>query len=77
MKRYIPWMIGLGAAIAYFAFWEWDAFVNPNSVATLSMSVYRLTTSWPPAIFIMGQFTGGLAVHFWWHWAPPGSVSEG
>jgi hypothetical protein len=77
VKRYLPWIAGLGVAVGYFTWWEWYAFVNPAQEATLSMTIYNLTTAWPPAIFIMGQFTGGLAVHFWWHWAPPGSTSEG
>ena len=24
-----------------------------------------------------GLFIGGLGVHFFWHWCPPGSISAG
>jgi hypothetical protein len=48
---------------------------------TLSRSVYDLTSAFPLAIWFAGVFVGslttGLAVHFWWHWSPPGSGSEG
>lgn len=44
---------------------------------TLSMYVWMLTQSWPPIEFILGIIIGGLAVHFWWHWMPPGAISQG
>lgn len=54
---------------------------NTAGYITLSYFVYRVTKAWQPSIFLMGLiiglFDGGLAVHFWWHWCPPGSVSTG
>lgn len=48
---------------------------------TLSYFVFYLTSKFPLSIAIgcvaFGMFWGGLFVHFWWHWCPPGSVSAG
>ncbi len=45
--------------------------------ATLSLSIWRLYQAWPLSGVIFGMIVGGLAVHFFWHWCPPGSVSSG
>lgn len=54
---------------------------NTGGYLTLSYFVYRVTQAWGPAEFLIGVMVGGfwcgLAVHFWWHWCPPGSVSTG
>lgn len=44
---------------------------------TLSRYTYELGVAWPPLIAIINLVVGGLLVHFWWHWSPPGSDSEG
>jgi hypothetical protein len=48
---------------------------------TLSFFVYYVTTKMPLATIIgvglFCYFLGGLSVHFWWHWCPPGSISAG
>ena len=44
---------------------------------TLSRFTWDLSQAWPEIPVIYGMIFGGLAVHFWWHWSPPGSKSEG
>lgn len=71
------WIIGILLAIMFFAIFEVRAFRHPERYNTLSRCVYDVGAKWPLSIFIMGMFCGGLAVHFFWHWCPPGSVSTG
>lgn len=73
----LPWIVGTLAAIIFFAVFESLAFKWPNRFNTLSHFIYTIGANWPVSIFIMGQFCGGLAVHFFWHWCPAGSVSTG
>ena len=44
---------------------------------TLSRFVWEVSQQWPLVPVLYGMVLGGLAVHFWWHWSPPGSKSEG
>lgn len=44
---------------------------------TLSRYVWEISLKWPLIMVLYGMVAGGLAVHFWWHWSPPGSSSEG
>lgn len=48
---------------------------------TLSFFVYYVTSKFPLAAilgaFVTGGIIWGLAVHFWWHYCPPGSISAG
>jgi hypothetical protein len=73
----LPWIIGLIAAIAFFAVFESYALRHPDRQNTLSMAIYTLGSKWPLSIFLMGGFSFGLAVHFFWHYCPAGSVSTG
>jgi hypothetical protein len=73
----LPWIAGTFGAILFFAFWERYAFNHPDRNNTLSHAVFTIGARWPLSIWIMGVFSGGLAVHFFWHWCPPGSVSTG
>lgn len=70
-----PWIIGLLAAIVFFAVFEALAFRHPDRLNTLSRAVWTLGQVWPLSIFLMGMFCGGLAVHFFWHWCP--AVGQG
>lgn len=72
-----PWIIGLLAAILFFAYFEAYAFKHPDRQNTLSRSIYNLGSTWPLSIWIMGMFCGALATHFFWHYCPPGSISGG
>jgi len=73
----LPWILGALGAILFFAVFESIAFKHPKRQNTLSMAIYTIGSKWPLSIFLMGMFAGGLAVHFFWHWCPPGSVSGG
>lgn len=87
MNMYIIWPLGISIwlTIGWIAFAVFEALgIKHNDTKgyiTLSYFVYRVTQAWPPAIFLMGLaiglFWGGLAVHFFWHWCPPGSTSVG
>jgi hypothetical protein len=77
MIENLPWIIGLFAAIIFFAFFEWYAFAHPDRQNTLSHFVYEIGSQFPLSIWFMGMFAGMLATHFFWHWCPAGSVSAG
>lgn len=72
-----PWIIGSIVAILFFAFFEWRAFKYADRQNTLSRWIYDMGRTWPLSIWLMGMLAGGLAVHFFWHWCPPGSTSTG
>jgi hypothetical protein len=73
----LPWIVLTLLAIASFAFFEARALRHPDRQNTLSRTIYNLGSKWPLSIFLMGMFAGGLAVHFFWHFCPPGSISTG
>jgi len=77
MQGDTPWYIATLLAIAFFAVVEAIAFRHGTRTNTLSHTVYTIGSKWPLSIWLMGMFAGGLAVHFFWHWCPPGSVSTG
>lgn len=68
MKKAWPWLLGLIAAIGYFAYFETMAFIHPETYDTLSHVVSTLGAKWPLAIWFAGYFAGGLSVHFFWPW---------
>jgi hypothetical protein len=72
-----PWIVGTILAILFFVYFERRAFNHPQRQSTLSRFIYTIGSRWPLSIFIMGQFSGGLAVHFFWHFCPAGSVTFG
>jgi hypothetical protein len=71
-KMRIGWTVLLLFNIAIFAWMEGYALsrADPESGLTLSRYVYEAARAWPLLVFILGQITGGLAVHFFWHWNP-------
>lgn len=73
-KWYLIWTLWLLMLVVTFAILE---ALSWNSGVTLSRYVWDLSMAWPLIIWIAGALAGGLAVHFWWHWEPPGSESEG
>lgn len=72
--------IGIQLALAAVSFAILET-LSWNNGTTLSRFIWDLSRDWPLLIFIIGHLSGGLtwglAVHFWWHWSPPGSVSKG
>lgn len=71
--------------------WYWAAwlagialtFAIPEGIAlwrggmTFSSFMWTMTQAWGDWPFVWGVLIGGLAVHFWWHWMPPGASSHG
>lgn len=66
------WLLFLVVSFAAF-----ETFALVNNGLTLSMYTWHVSEAWPPVIWICGVLCGGLAVHFWWHWAPPTSGQLG
>lgn len=87
MNYWLVWPVGivfwLAAGWAGFAWFEAKALRPnaPENQPTLSRFVYTVGARFPLSIFLLGLraglFWGGLAVHFFWHSGPPGSVSVG
>ena len=73
-RWFLVWAIWLATIAATFGVLEAMAW---NNGVTLSRFVWDLGEAWPLFIWLCGALTGGLAVHFWWHWSPSGSKSEG
>lgn len=71
------WLIGVVGAIVFFAIGEYKACQHPEKLPTLSMTIHRLAAKFPITMWVMGFFAGGLTVHLFWHWCPPGSTSFG
>ena len=63
------WPLLLLSWIIEFAVFESIALAKNG--LTLSMFTWHLSERWPLIIWICGVLVGGLAVHFWWRWAPP------
>lgn len=68
----LPWIAGIIGAVLFFIFFEARAFRHPDRQNTLSRFIFNIGETWPLSIFLMGMLTGGLAVHFFWHWCPGG-----
>lgn len=71
-KMRIGWTVLLAFNVAVFAVLEGYALsrADPDAGLTLSRYVYEAARAWPLLVFVLGQITGGLAVHFFWHWNP-------
>jgi len=69
------WALWLAAFVGAFAILE--GYAIKSGRATLSLSTWRLFQKWPLIAVVFGMVFGGLAVHFFWHWCPAGSVSAG
>lgn len=65
----LPWIIGILAALIFFAIFEAYGFAHPDRVNTLSRAIATLGARWPLSIWLMGLFCGVLASHLFWPWA--------
>ncbi len=68
MKRMLPWIIIAVVNVILFAIFETLGFISPEHFATLSYTVSKIGHDWPFSIWLAGNLTGGLAVHFYWAW---------
>lgn len=87
------WFLALGAFFALglvlFAIFEKRGMQHvagarayvPGEPVSLSYAVWYVGSHFPLSIcafgFLFGLLFGGLSVHFFWHWCPPGSISTG
>ena len=69
---WLGWLLGLIVTFAAF-----EGYALKTNHTTLSRFTWNASQAWPPLPFVLGLVAGGLAVHFWWHWCPPGSLSTG
>ncbi len=71
-KMRIGWSVMILANIVLFAIMEGYALsrADPEAGLTLSRYIYDAARAWPLLTFILGQMTGGLAVHLFWRWNP-------
>ncbi|HUZ74909.1 MAG TPA: hypothetical protein VMU87_18135 [Stellaceae bacterium] len=72
----IVWALWLGLAILSFAALETVAF-RTGRWPSLSLATWRVFQAFPLIAVVFGMVFGALAVHFFWHWCPPGSMSAG
>jgi hypothetical protein len=79
MSDFVTWTLINAAWLVAFAIFEYRALAHPENKdrATLSRYVYTIGSKFPLSIFLMGLVVGTLATHFWWHWCPVGSTSQG
>lgn len=78
MKKNWPWIVGIFGAICWFAYFEGQGFLHPESYNTLSHFISSIAAAWPYSMFLFGCFCGGLSVHFFWSWkANPMGEGEG
>lgn len=69
-RSVIGWIALCASWLIGFAVLEAHALLHPDDGVTLSRLVAEIGMAWPFSIFLAGLVTGGLAVHFWWHWDP-------
>jgi len=70
MRRYgrWVWLAFLFAFAAIFFYFEMSALNNDG--LTLSRFIYNANQAFPLVGVLFGMLSGGLAVHFFWHWDP-------
>lgn len=85
MSDWIVWPVGvllwliLGCALFFWR--ELPGLRGEPGRVTLSFAVWTLWQKFPLSILWLWanlfMFLGGLTVHFFWHWCPPGSLTGG
>lgn len=58
-----PWMWGIFVAFIFFVMIEARALLFPEQHDTLSIFIRKIAARYPISIYIMGVFSGGLAIH--------------
>lgn len=62
---WVAWLAAIGLSFAIL-----EGYALKHNKTTLSRFVWNTSKAWPPLPWVIGNVTGGLAVHFWWHWCP-------
>jgi len=75
-KKY-PWIWTAWLLAVMLSFGIIEGLAIHTHATTLSRYTWEIYEAWPLIGVVYGMLFGGLAVHFWWHWSPPGSSSEG
>lgn len=77
-RWYAIWSAWLLLIVLSFGVLEGIAlYQGEDDAITLSRWTWDLTLAWPLFPVLYGGIFLGLAVHFFWHWSPPGSSSHG
>jgi hypothetical protein len=69
-RSILAWLALGGFWLIGFAVLEAHALLHPDDGVTLSRLIAETAMRFPLLIFLLGQISGGLAVHFFWHWDP-------
>ena len=70
MTKDLPWIIGLGIMIIFFAIFEARAIWHSDRQDTLSTFIYKTVHDKPVTLYLLGMFTGILIVHLFAHFCP-------
>lgn len=62
------WIVGAVLCVAYFAYFETRAFLEPTRQDTLSRFIATMGKRWPPSIWLWGFAIRFLTAHFFWAW---------
>jgi hypothetical protein len=62
---WLAWLLVIGASFAVL-----EGYALKHNKTTLSRFIWNASKAWPPLPWVIGNVTGGLAVHFWWNWCP-------
>ena len=69
------WLGWFSLTVILFAIFE--TYALKTGRMTLSRFTFTIGLRWPLFLVLWGMIVGGLAVHFFWHWCPPGSGQGG
>lgn len=72
-----PWFWGVWLAAIVLTFAVPEIFALVNNGTTFSSFMAGTQTKWPLWELVWGLVIGGVGVHCWWHWVPPGSKPDG
>jgi len=72
----VIWLVWFVLCVVSFGVLEGLA-IRSGRFATLSRTVWNMQRAFPLTSVLLALVLGGLLVHFFWHWCPPGSMSQG
>jgi hypothetical protein len=62
---WLAWLLLIAGSFAVL-----ERYALLKNKVTLSRFIWNASKAWPPLPWVVGNVTGGLAVHFWWNWCP-------